>query len=139
MAQKGTIGNEAASQTPLRNQAARPVGKVRNPLTVFILMLVTLGIYGLYWYYCILEDLRNWRGQGWSGPLFLIFLLLLGIPLIALPWLIPAYIGRMYEEAGLEKPITGMAGFWVFLPLIGSIVWVFKVQGRMNEFWEMQQ
>jgi len=113
----------------------RPIGKTRNPVVVLILGIITLGIYMIIWYYCIFEELRNWRGQGWSGALYLILLLLLCFPLIVIPWLIPAYVGRMYQEDGKEKPITGLSGFWVFLPLIGGIVWLCKVQGALNKFW----
>ncbi len=117
---------------------AKPVGKIRNPWVVFILSFLTFGLYSIIWYYCIFEELRNWRGQGWSGMLFLLLFLFLGVVLIAVPWLIPAYIGRMYEEDDQPKPITGSAGFWVFLPIIGGIIWIFKVQNNLNAFWEMK-
>ena len=114
----------------------RPLGKPRNPFVVLILGIVTLGIYALIWQYSIFEELRNWRGQGWSGIIFLLLFLFFGVALIAVPWLLPAYIGRMYEEDGKAKPITGLSGFWVLLPLIGGIVWLFKVQNTLNRFWE---
>ena len=119
----------------VQQTSSKPVGKIRNPLTVLLLMIVTVGIYGIIWYYCIFEELRNRRGQGWSGALYLVFQIIFPFPLIAMPWLIPAYVGRMYEEDGQQKPITGMTGFWVFLPLIGGIVWLFTVQNRLNDFW----
>lgn len=118
---------------------AKPIGKIRNPWVVFILSIVTLGIYGIIWYYSIFEELKNWRGQGWSGVTFLLLLLLFGIATIAAPWLVPAYIGRMYEEDGKEKPVTGFTGFWIFLPIIGGIVWVLKVQNNLNAFWESKK
>ena len=67
--------------------------------------------------------------------MYFLFLLLFRLPLIAIPWLIPAYIGCMYQEDGQAKPITGLTGFWVLFPVIGGIVWVFKVQNRLNKFW----
>lgn len=126
--------NETAS--PSTTVTTKPVGKIRNPWVVFILSIVTLGIYAIIWCYSIFEELRNWRGQGWSGIVFILLFLFLGIALIAIPWLIPAYIGRMYEEDGKTKPITGLTGFWVLLPIIGGIVWIFKVQNNLNAFWE---
>lgn len=116
--------------------SGRPVGKVRSPIAVLLLTFFTLGIYWIVYTYSTLEELRNWRGQGWSGVLYLLFLLLFGLPLIALPWLIPAYVGRMYAEEGRAKPITGLSGFWVFLPLLGGVVWVFVIQNRLNGFWQ---
>lgn len=120
-----------AMQNPIR-----PTGKIRSPMAVICLSIITFGIYGIIWHYSLFEEMRNWRGQGWSGVTFLLFCLFLGIALIALPWLIPAYVGRMYAEDGKEKPISGLTGFWIFIPVIGGIVWIFKVQGKLNEFWE---
>jgi hypothetical protein len=125
------------------NQAAvmrgideKPIGRIRNPWMVLILGLVTFGIYGFIWYYSIFEELRNWRGQGWSGIVFIILFVFFGIALIAIPWLIPAYVGRMYAEDAQVKPISGLTGFWILLPLIGGIVWLFRVQNSLNAFWK---
>lgn len=118
------------------NPAVRPVGKVRSPVTIILLSIVTLGIYSIIYQYSIFDELKNWRGQGWSGGLYLVFTFLFPIPLIAIPWLVPAYVGRMYAEDNREKPITGNTGFWFLLPILGGIVWLFKVQNNMNSFWE---
>lgn len=115
----------------------RPVGKIRNPGVVILLIIVTLGIYGIVWHYSVLEELKRWRGQGWSGGMYLVFtFLLLSIPNIVLPWLLPSYVGNMYAEDGKDKPITGLAGFWIFLPLVGGIVWFCVVQSKLNSFWQ---
>jgi hypothetical protein len=44
--------------------------------------------------------------------------------------------GNMYAKAGMEKPVRGVTGFWVLIPLIGFIIWVVKVQGALNRRWE---
>lgn len=36
------------------------VGKTRNPWGVWLLSLVTLGVYGLYWYYTVNRELRDY-------------------------------------------------------------------------------
>lgn len=125
--------------TPSTTMTTKPVGKIRNPWVVLILSIVTLGIYSIIWYYSIFEELRNWRKQGWNGIIFLLLFLFFGVALIAIPWLIPAYIGRMYEEDDKIKPISGLTGFWVLLPIIGGIVWIFKIQNNLNTFWEEKQ
>ena len=114
----------------------KPIGKVRNPWSVLILSIITFGIYGIIYMYKTFDEMKNWRGQGWSGTLYLVFQIIFPPPIIALPWLLPAYVGRMYAEDGKEKPITGLAGFWVFVPFIGGIILLFKVQNRLNEFWK---
>lgn len=50
----------------------------------------------------------------------------------------PAYVGRMYEKDGRQKPITGLAGFWQLLPLVGPVVWICRVQNCMNRFWQQK-
>lgn len=106
------------------------VGRHRNPLVVLLLMIVTLGIYGLYWIYISFAEVRAHRGKGTSG---IVGLLLALIPVSI--FLLPSHIGDMYAEAGKTKPITGYAGLWALIPLIGGIVWLFKVQNRLNEYW----
>lgn len=108
------------------------VGRHRNPLTVLLLMLVTLGIYGLYWIYITFAEVRARRGKGTSG---IVGLLLALIPVSI--FLLPSHVGDMYAEAGKTKPVTGYTGLWALIPLLGSIVWLFKVQGRLNDFWAM--
>ena len=108
------------------------VGRHRNPWAILLWMVLTLGIYGLYWIYISFAEVRGRRGKGVSG---LVGLLLALIPVSV--FLLPSYVGDMYAEEGKAKPITGLAGLWALVPLVGSIVWLFKVQGRLNDFWSM--
>jgi hypothetical protein len=113
----------------------RPIGKCRSAGMVILLFLVTFGIYPIIWYYSTYNEMNRWRGQGWSGGLYLLFQFLFPFPLIASPWLIPAYVGRMYAEDNRPKPITGNTGFWIFCPIVGVFVWIVKIQNALNEFW----
>jgi hypothetical protein len=131
-----TTDTYAQPQSAPANMMTRPVGKIRNPWVAIILMIVTFGIYAIIYWYKTFEELKNWRGEGWSGVLYLVFSFLFPFPLIAIPWLVPAYVGRMYEADGRPKPITGLHGFWVFLPIVGGIVWLVILQNRLNEFWQ---
>jgi Domain of unknown function (DUF4234) len=108
------------------------LGRHRNPLTVTLLSIVTLGIYLLYWIYITFAEVRAHRGKGTSG---IVGLLLALIPVSI--FLLPSHVGDMYAEAGKPKPITGYAGLWALIPLVGGIVWLFKVQNRLNDFWAM--
>ena len=111
------------------------VGKVRSPLAVLLLSILTVGIYGLYWYYRTFKELKGYRGQGLGGGWGLILALFCGIIPI---FLLPSEVGRLYEQVGRPPPISALTGLWVLLPLVGAIVWLFKVQGRLNDFWASQ-
>lgn len=118
-------------------QGFRPIGKPRNAGIGLLLVIVTLGIYGLIWGYCTFEEMKQYRKQGVGGGFYLIFSL---VPIIAIvgiifPWLRPSYVGAMYREDGRQPPITGVTGCWILLPIIGAIILWFKVNGALNAFW----
>ena len=119
-------------------QAGGPMmypGKIRQPGIVILLTIVTLGIYAIIYYYSTFEELRRWRGEGWSGGLYLLFNFLFPFPLIAVPWLLPGYVRDLHERYNMRPPYTGALGFWVFLPLIGGIIWIVQFQNGLNDFW----
>jgi hypothetical protein len=108
-------------------------GKVRSPLAVVLLSIITIGIYAIYWQYALCKESKAYSGSGIGGALGLVFAILIGIVNI---FVIPSEVGNLYSGAGREKPMTALTGFWVLLPFIGGIVWTVKVQRRTNEFWE---
>jgi Domain of unknown function (DUF4234) len=110
-----------------------PPGKVRSPVFVIVIGIITLGIYTLYWDYSVFEELKQRTGNGVGGVVGLLLGLCVGIVNI---FLLPSEIGNMYAQEGLEKPVTGLTGFWVLIPLIGLIIWYVKVQNAMNRRWE---
>jgi hypothetical protein len=108
----------------------RPVGRHRGIGFVILMMIITLGIYGLYWIFITFAEVRAHRGEGVSG---IVGLLLALIPVSI--FLLPSYVGRMYADAGRPKPMTGLTGLWALVPLIGSLVWVWRVQSGLNRYW----
>ena len=121
--------NETAA--PATAAAGRPVGRVRGVGMAIVLFIVTLGLYGLYWYPVSFAEVRRYRGHGVGGlgGVLLLFVLVS-------PFLLPAYVGRMYKEDGKENPVSGWTGLWNLLPYVGVFVYLAKVQGALNRFWE---
>jgi hypothetical protein len=111
------------------------VGKIRSPLSVILLSIVTLGIYGLYWQYKVFQEMKDHSGQGIGGVIGLILAIFVGI---ANAFIMPYEAGNLYVAAGQEPPVRAITGFWVLIPLLGWIIWVVKVQGALNRYWESQ-
>jgi hypothetical protein len=122
-----------ATATPLEPPVAGSAFKVRSPLAVIIFSLITFGIYALYWYYQLGREMKEYNGSG-LGP---VANLLLGIFVgIVLAFTIPNDVKATYEAAGKQTNISALTGFWNLIPVLGWIIWVVKVQGRLNDLWE---
>ena len=109
------------------------VGKIRSPVVVILLSLVTIGIYGLYWQYATFKEMKAYSGEGIGGGLGLLFAILLGVVNV---FLMPHEVGNLYVREGKEAPVSALTGFWVLIPIVGGIIWVVKVQDRLNQVWE---
>jgi hypothetical protein len=118
-------------------QDERPIGKVRNPIVVIILFLFTFGIYPIIYYYKVFDELYEYRGQGLTGIKALIIIVFPVIQILSIifPWLLPAYVGKLFEEDDQEKPINGLYGFLVIIPF-GGLVLIYLIQAKLNQFWE---
>jgi Domain of unknown function (DUF4234) len=108
-------------------------GHVRNPVAVILLSIITIGIYALYWEYASFKELKEYSGDGIGGWLGLLFAILLSI---VNAFLLPHEVGRLYARTGRLPPVSALTGFWVLIPIVGGIIWVVKVQGRLNDYWE---
>jgi hypothetical protein len=102
---------------------------------VAIFSIITLGIYFFYWTYQVFRELKEHTGQG-IGP---IIGLVIAIVINPVNWFVlPSEIGNMYAAAGKEKPVSGVTGFWNFIPLVGFFIWIWKVQTALNTAWESE-
>jgi Domain of unknown function (DUF4234) len=113
-----------------------PLGQQRGILFVILISIVTLGIYGFYWVFKTCEEMKEHRGEGIGGVIALV------IQFVFAPinwFLIPSELGKTYSDDGREAPLTGWTGLWMFLPLIGFIIWVMRVQGGLNRYWASKQ
>lgn len=112
--------------------SGRPLGKPRGVGFVIIMSIVTLGIYGLYWHFKTWNEVKNYRGEGLNGIVgILLTILIVGY------FLLPQSVGKMYREDGAtDSPVSGLTGLWLLLPYVGIFVWLAKIQGALNRFWE---
>ncbi len=131
----------AASVPPPPPPAPQPVVggitpgsvKVRSPLAVILLSIITFGIYHLYWTYQVYRELKETTRTGIGPVIGLVIAIVVNVVNL---FVLPAEIGNMYERSGQHRPVSGLTGLWILLPLIGLIVWVVKVQGALDREWE---
>jgi hypothetical protein len=123
----------AATPPTAQTGGTGAIGEMRKPLTVILLSLVTLGIYAVWWYYRNFEDLKQYSGEGIGGLLGLLFAIFCGI--IA-AFLLPGEVGNLNEREGNERRVSLLTAFWNLIPLVGWIIYIYKVQGAINGIWE---
>jgi hypothetical protein len=110
-----------------------PLGQPRGILFVILISLITLGIYFLYWNYKTFEEMKQRTGQGLGGVIGLVLAIFIWI---VNAFVIPSEIGHMYRGDGESAPMTGWTGLWNLIPFVGWFVWIVKVQGALNRYWE---
>src|SRR4029077_304470 len=116
--------------------AMGPRGKPRGIGLGFFLFIVTFGFCGWDWVFKTQEEMKQHTGEGLGGVLGLVIWILIN-PVSA--FVIPSEVGKMYQRAGREPPMTGWTGLWLFpggILIIPAIVWFVKVQGAPNRYWE---
>jgi hypothetical protein len=113
-----------------------PPGKIRSSGITVLLWIVTLGIYGWYWFYQNHEDMKRHSGDGMGGPLALVLAIFVGI---VMPYITSSEVGKLYERQGREAPVSALTGLWVFpgiFILVGPFIWLVKTNGALNRYWE---
>ncbi|MFT4084535.1 MAG: DUF4234 domain-containing protein [Nocardioides sp.] len=128
-AQQGYAGYQAGGYGP------GPVGKVRGSGLCILLFIVTLGIYGLYWYYATSEEMKRHSGVGIGGPISLLIAFFIGI---VSPFITSNEVGGLYERAGMQPRVSALTALWYFpgmFILVGPIIWFVKTNGALNDYW----
>ncbi len=119
--------------------------KIRNPLGVVALSIVTLGIYYFFWWYFINREMRDLgrarnRDLGQSpGQSVLAITLgaLIIVPALVTLWRTSGRIESSQEAVGLANRVSGPIIF-ILLLLIGP-VGIWYAQSELNKAWEAQR
>jgi hypothetical protein len=107
-----------------------PIGEARNPTLVIVLTIITCGIYGLYWLYKSFEELKQHNGEGLGGVVGM----LLGLVWVSY-FILPIEIQKTYQDDGRQTQVSAIYGLWLLLPIIGTIIYILRVQGALNDYW----
>lgn len=110
----------------------------RNPLGVLGLTFITLGIYGLYWYYKINDEIRRFEKDETISPVRSLMALLFGWIIIVPPfiavWNTANHVLKMEERTGVQSQISPALA--VVLLLVISFALGIYVQEHLNRVWD---
>ena len=118
--------------------------KIRTVVAVIVLEIVTLGIYGFFWWYFIHRELRDYgrtknTTELGTSPGTSLLAITLGA-LIIVPLLVSVYNGFKRVQAAQRltgiDPINGWIGLILFLVFYPDLMGY--MQSGMNSVWQAQ-
>ncbi len=110
------------------------VGKNRNPFAVIFFSIVTLGIYWLYWYYRINDEMRQHEPLVRCSPGWAAFSQLVPVAGFISHYNTATRIQRM--ELADEVPNTISPLVTIVLLFFFAVGYVFQVQSHLNAHWD---
>lgn len=110
----------------------------RNPLGVLGLALITLGIYGLYWYYKVNEEIKRYTGDQTISPGRSLLAVIPGALLIVPPFIAyyntANHVLKMQEQQRITSQISP-----ALVVVLGILLWIGMaayVQEHLNRVWD---
>ncbi|MGI8593419.1 MAG: DUF4234 domain-containing protein [Solirubrobacteraceae bacterium] len=121
--------------------------KIRNPLGVIGLGIITLGIYSCFWWYFINREMNDlgetYRDEDLkNSPGLAVLATTLGVLIIVPPfvtmWRTCKRIERSQERVIGSNNFSPLLAFLlVFIPIV-SLVSIYLMQSNLNQVWERQ-
>jgi hypothetical protein len=110
----------------------------RNPLGVLGLTLITLGIYGFYWYYKVNEEIQRYTGDQTISPSRSLLAVIPGFLLIVPPFIAyyntATHVMEMEQQRGIGSQISP-----ALVVVIALVLWIGMaayVQEHLNRVWD---
>jgi len=116
------------------------IGTKRNPEKVISLWIMTFGLYGIYWLAQTFNDLQKNRKKGMTGNSFAVLAVLFPPLALSACWILPEYVGKLYEENGKLEYINSGWGIVLFLPtlalwaIVGMAYFIISTGFSTNEY-----
>jgi hypothetical protein len=110
----------------------------RDPLVVLLLSFITLGIYALYWYYKVNEEIQRYTGDMTISPVRSLMAVLFGWIIIVPPfiavWNTANHVVEM--ERGVEIQQELSPAIAIVLLLVIAVALGLYVQEHLNRVWD---
>ena len=124
---------------------AGSTAKIRNPLGVLALVLITLGIYHIFWWYFINREMAEY-GQAngipelGDNPILSVLAITIGALIIIPPFVSVWRTLRRIETAqnralGSNNIAVVLLFILIFIPLVNLVVFP-MMQSNLNQVWE---
>ncbi len=113
------------------------VGEKRDPIMVLVFTLITCGIYGIWWWYTIMTEIKNSLGREDINPGMDLVLAIVtcGLYGIYLYYKYPQLMLEMQDRAGL--PRNDISVISIVLSVVGlAVVSIFMIQTELNKIWD---
>jgi drug/metabolite transporter (DMT)-like permease len=127
-----------AAPRPAPSAVQRRVGKTRNPWGVWLIALVTLGVYFFVWYYKVNREQRDYDPDINVDPTLALLAVLLGwIVIFIFSWVSVYRTGDRIQQAqttsGANERCNGWLGLLLFI--LGGFNMVYY-QSQLNKVWD---
>ena len=133
----------AAPEVPLKTGGAKV--KLRNPVTVLLLDLVTIGIYGLFWWYYVNREMAELgRAKGTTdlgtNPMNSVLAIFPGALIIVPAIITMINTGKRVKAAQRLAGRQEEANEWIglLLLLVFAPVGLWYLQEQLNKVWEVE-
>jgi Domain of unknown function (DUF4234) len=110
----------------------------RSPLVVLGLVLITLGIYGFYWYYKVNEEIKRYTGDQTISPSRSLLAVIPGFLLIVPPFIAyyntANHVMQMEQQRGIASQISP-----ALCVVLGLVIWIGMaayMQEHLNRVWD---
>jgi len=113
--------------------SGRTLGKVRNPVGCWLLELVTLGIYGLFWYHHTNKELRDYDPTIQVSPGWAVVCLFIPIVNWVSVYRTGTRIRQAQRTAGI--PVSASGGIGVLLTFVVAL-WLPYYITQTNPIWQ---
>lgn len=111
-------------------------GEVRNPMTVWLLTLVTCGLFGWYWIYTVGNELKAYLGKEDLNPVMDIVITFVCFPYA---YYLPIKYGKLIYEAQQRAGVPGASDKGVNALIMNLVLCGFGykiLQEELNKVWE---